>query len=136
MTRRYEESMGLRTLAGYGSGGAATIACIGEIDMATAPQFDDAVHAVLDQPIDSLTIDLTEVTFFGSHGIRSLLTARDRCAHAGVELDVRLSMPVRRVLQLTGLSETTLRTGSDLSFAIRPARMFRNQLTSLYGVGD
>jgi anti-sigma B factor antagonist len=58
--------------------GIAVLAVGGEIDMLTGPQFDKAIDDVLTDEPPTLVIDLTEVTFLGSVGLRLLATAKTR----------------------------------------------------------
>ena len=50
--------------------GVAVLAVGGEIDMVTAPQFEKAIDDVLADDPATLVIDLTEVTFLASEGLR------------------------------------------------------------------
>ena len=50
--------------------GIAVLAVGGEIDMVTAPQFEKAIDDVLADDPATLVIDLTEVTFLASVGLR------------------------------------------------------------------
>ena len=58
--------------------GVAVLAVGGEIDMVTAPQFEKAIDDVLADDPATLVIDLTEVTFLASEGLRLLATANKR----------------------------------------------------------
>ena len=58
--------------------GVAVLAVGGEIDMVTAPQFEKAIIDVLADDPATLVIDLTEVTFLASEGLRLLATANKR----------------------------------------------------------
>ena len=58
--------------------GVALIRGFGEIDMASAPLLEAELDEVLDLGPGSVAVDLTEVTFVDSTGLRVLLQARDR----------------------------------------------------------
>ena len=58
--------------------GVTVLAVGGEIDMATAPQFEKAIDDVLAEHPQTLLIDLTEVTLLASVGLRLLATANKR----------------------------------------------------------
>jgi anti-anti-sigma factor len=58
--------------------GVAVLAVGGEVDMSTAPQVENAIVDVLADDPPALVIDLTEVTFLGSVGLRLLATANER----------------------------------------------------------
>jgi anti-anti-sigma factor len=54
-------------------------------------------------------LDLARVTFLDSSGIAVLVRAHQRCREAGQTLEVRNTLaPVRRTLELTGLSDLFL----------------------------
>ncbi|MFE9580931.1 STAS domain-containing protein [Nocardia sp. NPDC006044] len=75
----------------------------GEIDMASAPQFQAAVDdALRDQP-STLVIDLSRVEFFGSAGLSVLLVAAESLPTGQVR--VVASPPVRRPIEVTGLDK-------------------------------
>jgi anti-sigma B factor antagonist len=58
--------------------GVAVLAVVGEIDMSTAPLFEEAIDDVLADDPPTLVIDLTEVTLLASVGLRLLATANKR----------------------------------------------------------
>lgn len=71
----------------------------GEIDQSTVDALYDALDRI-DIEAEELVLDLRDVTFLASAGITFLL-------RAARHLDVRVStasMPVRRVLDMTGLT--------------------------------
>ena len=51
------------------------IAVTGEVDLATAPELERAVKAVLEGGPANLVIDLSDTTFMDSTGLRVLITA-------------------------------------------------------------
>jgi anti-sigma B factor antagonist len=78
----------------------------GEIDIATAPAFRDALGRLILEANSPAFADLSRVTFMDSSGIDALATARRQAEAGGVELTlVAPSAPVRTVLELTGLWE-------------------------------
>jgi anti-anti-sigma factor len=73
----------------------------GELDEFTG----DLLDARLRQHPDVTSVDLGEVSFVDSAGLRCLLMARQRLAETGTELVVRRSSgAVRRLLRLAGVS--------------------------------
>jgi anti-sigma B factor antagonist len=86
-----------------GDDGCATVSVAGELDMATADDFSRAVRSGL--ATGAVTIDLREVTFMDSAGVRALNTALRESAEAGRELRVTQEMhpSVVQVLELTGM---------------------------------
>jgi anti-sigma B factor antagonist len=83
--------------------GVVQIRVFGDIDMASAPFLGAELDGVLDVGPGSLAVDLTEVTFLDSTGLRVLLRARDRLGAFTVV--VTDTGPVRRLLEQTGALE-------------------------------
>lgn len=76
----------------------------GELDIASAPTFEQAV-AELDpvQKSPRLVLDLSELTFMDSTGLRALLLARQEADESGRELVLRAGpRQVQRVFELSG----------------------------------
>ncbi len=82
-------------------GADGVIVAIGDIDVAGGPLVD---AAILDGESElPVVIDLTEVTFIDSSGLRSLLSASRRAGERGTEVVLRSpSAAVRRLLEITG----------------------------------
>ena len=78
----------------------------GELDMASAPRLGRVLNAALDQGASAVALDLTELTFLDSTGVRVLISAHRRAADQGCAFT--LSAPtrsVRRALHLTGVDQ-------------------------------
>jgi anti-sigma B factor antagonist len=89
--------------------GAKVIHIVGEIDMCTADDFASAVTDELTGTVDSLVINLAEVTFIGSAGLAVLVEARTRAMDLGIALGVDAPhRAVRRPFELTGLADLLL----------------------------
>jgi anti-anti-sigma factor len=81
-----------------------TFRLIGEMDISNA----ETLAAVLEKKADGegdITLDLSELTFIDSSGIRVLLRAMDRLDGKGRLLLVSPTDSVRHVLSLMGLEE-------------------------------
>lgn len=88
----------LLAITNTGSGLAAS----GEIDAHTAP----LLAAAIDAAGTDVGLDLSDVEFVDSSGLRVLIDAHQRLADAGGELKlVALSEPVRRLLEISGVSD-------------------------------
>lgn len=75
----------------------------GEIDMASAPELQEAIT---DDPSSTVLVDLSEVGFMDSTGLRSLLLSRDQLDDAGGTLRLIYGEgPVQRIIDLTGLAD-------------------------------
>lgn len=87
---------------------AVVVSVFGEIDEATDPKFRGAIESALSLQANVLVVDLSEVTFLGSRGIRALIAARDRADELGAV--ARFVVPggqrvVRRPLEITEAGE-------------------------------
>jgi anti-anti-sigma factor len=84
--------------------GARTLVVSGEIDLATAPEFEHFLGQQLHasgRP-EVLDLDLSRVLFFSAIGLRVLLDATDAAGGLGVRLRVvAISSAVGHVLDLT-----------------------------------
>jgi anti-sigma B factor antagonist len=79
---------------------------LGELDMATAPQLEDKVRAMLAGRVRELIIDLGKLRFIDSSGLRLLIILRDRAAAEGWTLGLlRPSGEVLSIFGLTGADE-------------------------------
>jgi anti-anti-sigma factor len=78
----------------------------GEIDLLTTPVLVEALDGALTGS-EHLTVDLTEVSFMDSTGLRALLETRRRAEGAGgtVVLRVVEGGPVARLLDLAGVRD-------------------------------
>lgn len=84
--------------------GIRTLAVVGEIDLAVESALTEQFDELVGQAGPIAYVDLSGVTFMDSTGLRVLV--RSRNAGRTVGTDVRLSsvsVPVRRVLELSGL---------------------------------
>jgi anti-sigma B factor antagonist len=74
----------------------------GELDLAGAPAFADAVLGVLSEEVGSLLLDISRLEFLDSTGLMAMLTARSVCAEHGCEFAVtEPGRQVQRLLQVT-----------------------------------
>jgi anti-sigma B factor antagonist len=77
----------------------------GELDMANAPHLQSAIEgdAIAGK---TLVLDLDQLHFIDSTGLRIILSARERCRQAGQEFAItRGSSQVQRLLSVTGVAE-------------------------------
>ncbi len=83
--------------------GGAVVRCAGEIDLTNCERIVEAVMSALDSGPTGLVLDMSEVTFLDSSGIRCLLIAEKSCHERRIPLELISSEPVQRVLDLVGL---------------------------------
>ena len=62
--------------------GVAVLAVAGEIDLATAPSFEEAISEALADEPPGLIIDLSGVTFLASVGLQILVLTKERVGTA------------------------------------------------------
>ena len=96
--------MPLLTIQEAAVGGNWVLRPIGDIDMATAQEFDDRlVAATRDHPDSLIIVDLAEVGFIDSSGLRVLITAARAAQADGGRLRLRPGRPaVQRVFEVSG----------------------------------
>ena len=96
--------------------GNLTLSIIGELDLSTVPAVVQRVDDRLDENVTTLTIDLSEVTFMDSSGLRLLIELNQRADHETWEFSLLPSRheSAKVVLRMTG-AETALPFGDKPS---------------------
>ena len=98
----YELKLATRT-----RGLAAIVHAGGSLDLHGAPEFDREIDRLLRGNTREILVDLRQVEFMDSIGLRSLVRAQRVAQRAGVPLwVVRGGTPVAQVLRMTGLDMT------------------------------
>jgi anti-sigma B factor antagonist len=83
----------------------ARIAPSGELDIATAPELEQAIAEATAQPGARLVLDLRLLTFMDSTGLRTLAQTNARAVEDGFYLEiVRGSRQIERVLEISGMA--------------------------------
>jgi anti-sigma B factor antagonist len=76
----------------------------GELDMANAPRLQQAIDCE-DVNAKTVVLDLQQLTFLDSTGLRVILAARERCQERGQKFAItRGSEQVQRLLSVTGVA--------------------------------
>ncbi|MGH9269690.1 MAG: STAS domain-containing protein [Ilumatobacteraceae bacterium] len=84
--------------------GGTTLDIAGELDLATAVDFGARLEAVIDASASDVTIDLSQVTFLDSTGLRVLVAAQRRLRVENRQLTVRNpSGMVSRLFEVSGV---------------------------------
>ena len=83
--------------------GNITIACKGELDIASSSSIRDALTQAFEHNPHRICIDASRVSFISAAGISTLIVAMTGCQERGIGFDVVLSPQVRRVFDLVGL---------------------------------
>jgi anti-sigma B factor antagonist len=93
-------------LATRPDGDRAVVVAHGELDVATVANLEHAVRELRASGISSIVLDLRELGFMDSTGVRLLLQLDAEARADGFSLAIADSEgPVRRVLTLTGVAE-------------------------------
>ena len=86
--------------------GRISLSFHGDVDLADAERVEETLHEAVSRAGAGVSIDLREVTFLGSTGVRLLLEAGERARRRGIRLSFVLGDgPARRVIDLLGLRE-------------------------------
>ncbi len=96
------------------------VAVVGEMDLATSGPLAQALTEVLDTKPVTVRLDLAEVSFLDSSGIRCLVGVAERAAGVGGRLVVRNPTPmVLRVLEICGVDQLLLADGASVDGSAR-----------------
>jgi anti-sigma B factor antagonist len=86
--------------------GQTRIALIGELDIASAPQFEESLVKVEADAPAVLVLDLRKVEFIDSTGLRAVISADERARSGGRRLVIiRGTTAVERVFSVTQLDQ-------------------------------
>ena len=86
--------------------GAVHIALSGELDISTAPQLEDDLRRVEAERPECIVLDLRQLSFMDSTGLRLLIMADARAREEGRRLVIgRGNEMIQRVMRLTRLDE-------------------------------
>lgn len=76
----------------------------GELDIANAPLLEQYLLGFLDDGVREVLLDLSDLTYTDSIGIKTLLTAASMCERDGGSLRIiRISRAVARILEIVQL---------------------------------
>jgi anti-anti-sigma factor len=84
--------------------GQVVILVSGRMDAETAPQFEQQCRACIAEGLTGLVVDLGELTYVSSMGLRSFISVAKALKDKGGALRIcRLSGLVKQVFEITGL---------------------------------
>jgi anti-sigma B factor antagonist len=83
--------------------GAVVVSVGGEIDLSTAPAFEAAIATALEGDPPVLVIDLSDVSFMASVGLRVLAATQEKFGKSAQVAVVASNPAASRPIQLTGL---------------------------------
>jgi anti-anti-sigma factor len=85
------------------SDGRHTLVLSGELDLAVAAGLEATIRGLCGEDGSSIALDLSQLTFMDSTGLRAVLRAQELCAEHGYDFLVTAgSGQVRRLLEVTG----------------------------------
>jgi anti-anti-sigma factor len=85
-------------------GSAVRLRVVGELDLFRESALHAAMAAVLDDDLEQLVLDVRELHFLDSSGLRALLLCRDRTRAAGATFRLAVAPgPVTRLLAVAGV---------------------------------
>jgi anti-sigma B factor antagonist len=85
-------------------GDIGMIRVCGDVDVLEAPKLDNAIAWMLDDGARSLVIDIRDVDFIASDGLRALIRAHKQTREHGGTVTIRRPSPLAyRLMQITAL---------------------------------
>jgi len=86
--------------------GRHTLILSGELDLAVAAGLEATIRDLCGEGVSGIELDLSQLTFMDSSGLRALLNAQELCAKHGYDFLVTPgSGQVQRLLELTGTTD-------------------------------
>ena len=86
----------------------ALVEVAGRVDSTTASKLGEQLNAVIDDGKNRIVLDLENVEYMSSAGLREIVTALKKVQNLASRGDLRIASPserVREVLELAGLDE-------------------------------
>jgi anti-sigma B factor antagonist len=81
-----------------------TLSLAGELDVASAPELHEAIARICQDGASELVLDLHELEFLDSVGLRVILSAGRECERHGCEFSLkRAQAPAQRLFELSGV---------------------------------
>jgi anti-anti-sigma factor len=95
-------------------GDAAVVVPTGELDLATAPALEASLSRAFTDPGERVVLDLRELEFIDSSGLRTLLTARRQAGEAGKAFSlVAGHRGLERTLEIAGVHKVFSWTAAE-----------------------
>lgn len=102
-------------IASTSESGEIVISVSGELDIATAPKLESELDGAIAGSPTAVYVDLSDVQFMDSTGLRLLIGAHRRLSEAGADFGVATGeSPARRVIELTGM-DAHMKTTRELA---------------------
>lgn len=97
-------SSGSLTLASESGADTFVLHAEGELDVSNVDVFEDCLRAAEASEAGHVLVDLNDLSFMDSAGLRALLMASRRVRRNSRRLSVRATGAVRRIIELTGMA--------------------------------
>jgi anti-anti-sigma factor len=86
--------------------GRHTLILSGELDLAVAAGLEATILGLCGEGVNAIELDLSQLTFMDSTGLRAVLRAQELCAEHGYDfLVIPGNGQVQRLLELTGTTD-------------------------------
>ncbi len=86
----------------------------GEIDIYTAQDFQKPVEALIEEGVETIRLDMTDLTYIDSTAIGILIELKKASQEAGIDLViVNPRKNIRKLLELTGVNKILKITKGD-----------------------
>lgn len=89
-------------------GRTAVLTLTGELDARTAPAFQTEVTAIVDRELDQLVLDMTDLTYLSSAGLRCLVFCRQKLADDVQMVVVRPHDSVEQTIRMVGFHHSVV----------------------------
>ncbi len=100
----HTSKLGSLALRSERAGDAHVIELIGELDLEGAPRLEEELRRAEASDADAIVVDLGELEFIDSTGIRLLVMASERCDEGRFSL-LRGPKQVHRIFEITDLAD-------------------------------
>jgi anti-sigma B factor antagonist len=88
------------------SAGTHTLLLSGESDLASGPELETVVRGLCADGKSDLVLDLKDLEFIDSTGLRAILTAADLCRQNGRDFRLtQVPQGIRRVFEVSGIDD-------------------------------
>jgi anti-sigma B factor antagonist len=104
MTGAFEESIEFRMCERFDDPDGVRLVLTGELDLAVAEMLGSRLRQLRNEGYD-VRLDLSELEFIDSSGLRELIVAVSEARSDGwrLEIDPHMTKPVRRTVEIAGL---------------------------------
>ena len=86
------------------NGSTLTVALAGRLDTTTAPQLEGELKAAM-EGITALTLDMAELEYISSAGLRVLLSAQKTMNRQGEMTLIHVNETIQEIFEVTGFSD-------------------------------